>query len=191
MKVPTVLPIEGYTDVYAVQKEAELLWLIQEMFLHDVRSLLSIGLHQGGTEWHIARKYTEAGKMISLSGVDLVDCKALQNNRQEIEQRFRQPFRFYHTSSHDPDLPRQLQPSYDAVLIDGDHAYAAAKKDFALARPLAKKMIIFHDIVDSAYHRQAGCYVADLWQELKQEYHTAEMKGNDWAGMGIIYMSSV
>jgi hypothetical protein len=180
--------IEGYADVRTVQKEPELLWMADELLKKDVRSLLSIGLLDCGTEWHIARIYRERNCSIDMTGIDITDSPILQETIIDIILIWKQSFTFLHGSSNSSTISSQLG-RYDAVWIDGDHSYQCAKKDFELALTVANKMIALHDIVDSDYHRKQRCFVSRLWSEIKSgDYRTSELAEDDWAGIGIVYL---
>jgi len=57
----------------------------------------------------------------------------------------------------------------DFMFIDGDHTYEGVKADFINFNSLVKPggYIAFHDIRDTAHHRNIGCNVAQFWNELK------------------------
>jgi hypothetical protein len=182
------LRFADYPGVRAIQKEHEFLWLVATLLRHQVSSLLSIGLYQCGVEWHIARIYRERGRDIAITGIDTDNPPQLQKNLDEIGSVWDQSFTFRQQSSHADcsDLGR-----FDAVWIDGDHSYEGVKQDFELALTHATKIIAFHDIIDSDYHRRMGCFVAKLWAEIKNSgLRTEEIVGPDWAGIGIVYLES-
>lgn len=180
------LCFSGYPAIRTAQKEHELYWLIDKLLENEVRSLLSIGLLDAGTEWHIARIYRERGRDISITGVDINDSSKLQKNIIEIGSLWNQSFRFLKQSSHDDCSSLS---AFDAVWIDGDHSYEGVKQDFTLARKKATKLIALHDISDTEYHRKKKCFVSRLWEEIKQSgLQTEEIIGPDWAGIGIVYL---
>lgn len=177
----------GYPDVRTAQKEPELCWFIERLLDNNVQSLLSIGLLDAGTEWHIARIYRERGRDIAITGIDINNSSELQNNIAEISSRWNQSFLFLQQSSHGDC---STLGTFDAVWIDGDHSYEGVKQDFALARKKATKLIALHDIADTEYHSKKKCFVSRLWAEIKQSgLRTEEMLGSDWAGIGIVYQN--
>jgi cephalosporin hydroxylase len=182
-----IKPIEGIAVPITVQKEHELLWAIQEMKVHDVKTLLVIGSYHGGVEYHVARKYSEVGLKINITSIDPVECR----QRRETANKIRvlgQGSSFIHGKSTDPTIQQMLE-QYDAVFIDGDHSYLGAKRDSVLARKVAQKLIILHDVVDSEWHRKQGCFVSHVWDELKPWYNRWDVcAGTDWAGIGILYV---
>jgi len=172
--------------VRSIQKQHEMAWFINTLLFNKISSLLSIGLYEGGMELNIARRYRAKDRSIEITGIDIYDSPVLQESIREIRETWNQPFTFLQRSSHDSqdDLGK-----FDAVWIDGDHSYKSVKQDFELALTKATKIIAFHDIVDSNYHRKMKCFVSRLWAEIKKSgFRTEEIIGPDWAGIGIIYL---
>ena len=82
-----------------------------------------------------------------------------------------------------------LKNPVDLLFIDGDHAYDAVKADFDAYRPLVAGWAAFHDILDTPLHRDRGCRVDRLWQELRQHtnWQTIEWSvGGPWGGIGAV-----
>ncbi|HYL35388.1 MAG TPA: class I SAM-dependent methyltransferase [Bryobacteraceae bacterium] len=86
---------------------------------------------------------------------------------------------------------RELLPDgqCDLCLIDGDHSYEGARRDFAMYGGLVRSggLVALHDIVKHAAHYGVG--VDRLWAELKAAHRHVEIV-EDWAqgscGIGII-----
>jgi glycosyltransferase involved in cell wall biosynthesis/cephalosporin hydroxylase len=64
----------------------------------------------------------------------------------------------------------------DFLFIDGDHTYNGVKGDFEVYKEFIHEntLIGFHDIIDSQFHRDEGCFVANFWDELKLNYSFEE-----------------
>ena len=77
---------------------------------------------------------------------------------------------------------------YDVVFIDGDHSYAGVKKDWEFTRTLSPRVIAFHDIAYAKKHYEEGCFVDQLWGEIRstQEYTHEKIVGCGWGGIGVV-----
>lgn len=75
----------------------------------------------------------------------------------------------------------------DAAFIDGDHGYAACRRDVDAALAAGARLLALHDIVDSDWHAASRCCVSRVWAELQAEHPDAqERSGTDWGGIGIV-----
>ncbi len=96
--------------------------------------------------------------------------------------------------SHDPEFKSEVKSEVgkvDIVFIDGDHSYEGVKDDFYSYASLVKPngYIILHDILDTPYHRECGCFVHEMWNELKAKYSTVEFLDpvdHTFMGIGVI-----
>ena len=74
------------------------------------------------------------------------------------------------------------------LFIDGDHTKEGVKEDFESYSDLVKHggWVVFHDILDTLIHREAGCYVSKFWLEIKDKYeHWEIIDPNDQSKMGL------
>lgn len=179
------LPYEGHEWPRLEQLPQEFDWWIQTLLEAGVRSLLTLGVGQGGVEWHVARKFREHGRDIEIAAIDLSDCgvQALDDARS----RFGQQIRFFPGDSASPSIKAALGPHYDAVFIDSDHGFRAVSSDFEFALSRSPRVIGLHDIVDSDWHAAAHCCVSRLWDALRLEYETQERSFEDWGGIGVVW----
>jgi len=75
----------------------------------------------------------------------------------------------------------------DAAFIDGDHSYAACRRDVDAALAAGARLLALHDIVDSDWHAASRCCVSRVWDELKAQHPQAQARmGSDWGGIGLI-----
>jgi cephalosporin hydroxylase len=97
--------------------------------------------------------------------------------------------------SHDPAVAQPvwdlLQRRVDLLFIDGDHTYEGVLDDFERYHRMVRPggVIAFHDILDTELHRNAGCRVDQLWNELKvrDEFIAHEWSINStWGGIGAL-----
>lgn len=118
--------------------------------------------------------------------------------RMQIYEAFKksnQKLYFLRMDSHDVKTLEKVkeiigEEKLEFLLIDGDHTYEGAKKDYQMYSLLVKQegLIAFHDIVAPPY-RVASCEVNRLWNELKQESNYKEFVKSPkqrWAGIGVI-----
>lgn len=75
----------------------------------------------------------------------------------------------------------------DLLFIDGDHTYAGVLRDYELYLPLMAPggVVAFHDINDTDFHHQAGCYVDQLWKSIQGTKREFTIKG-EWGGIGAL-----
>ncbi len=177
------LPFEGHTVPRLEHKPAEFEWWLEHLLQADVASLLLIGAGWGGEEWHIARRFREAGRKIAITTL----CTAA--DRAERLAAVDEAARAFGQTFHTQSQRTKLAPRYDAVFIDGQHGYRECCADFELALSLSPRLIGLHDIVDSDWHAQNHCCVSRLWAELKQSHRTEERASADWAGIGLVWIN--
>lgn len=180
------IPFGGHASPRTEQKPEELDWWIRLLLEADVRRLLTIGPAWGGVEWHVARIFREQGRDIEITAIDPQPRPELRQTLAEAERNFAQKLRLVEGQPDAEATRRQLAAAYDAVHIDGDHGYRAARRDWELARSVGARHIAFHDIVDSHWHAQNRCCVSRLWAELKAGHRTLERSGSDWGGIGVV-----
>jgi len=75
----------------------------------------------------------------------------------------------------------------DAAFIDGDHGYAACRRDVDAALAAGARLLALHDIVDSDWHAASRCCVSRVWDELRAQHPQAQARmDSDWGGIGVI-----
>lgn len=97
-------------------------------------------------------------------------------------------------NSHDRKLMEWalLRGPYDAVFIDGDHSYSGVKSDWENYRGLAKKVVVFHDIIATSPKNPERLAVHKLWREIKDEFRTLEIIEPDSSrkmGIGVVFVN--
>lgn len=170
--------------------EAFLDWLKPQ----GIQRVLEIGTHQGGTALHFCELAPQLVISIDLpdgksGGLPLADCVT---RNQWISERYPQ-FRWVLGDSHDQrtlEGVRQFlgDAPLDLLFLDGDHSLDGVTQDVEMYGPLVKPggVIAFHDINDTPGHRDAGCYVADLWNALTCEKREFNVHGV-FGGIGVIH----
>lgn len=146
--------------------------------LPEGTDLLEIGVRQYQSTRALISALVDK-KSGTLTSIDVVDYPS---RLKEGQDRHRFILADSHAdSTHDLVSDRK----YGLLLIDGDHRYEGARKDWELYYDLVSPggYIIFHDVLNE------DCGVPKLWEEVKaycrmgnQEYLTIPT----WPGMGII-----
>ncbi len=97
-------------------------------------------------------------------------------------------------NSHDENMPERVGAELlqdpgrvDMLFIDGDHTFAGVAEDQKMYTHLVSPggIIVFHDINDTQFHRDAGCRVDQLWsliQGNKREFNIHAQ----WGGIGVV-----
>lgn len=156
--------------VHCEQHVRELEFLLEEIMPGD--RVLVIGSRAGGIE-SVLKQRVESVTTVS------IDPEPLASN----------PHQLIIGSSHDTEVQlyaRSLGP-YDVVFIDGDHTEAGVREDWEFAQKLKPRLVAFHDIADTTFHRSLNCNVAPLWRELQARYITSEkIVGGGWGGIGVV-----
>lgn len=163
---------------WAWQVENEFVTLLRFLKEQEVKTVLEIGCYDGGT----ARGFLGIG--CAVISVDI----AKREKVAWVEEAFPKKFKFVEMPSQEFELKKKV----DALYIDGDHSYEAAKADYERFKDNVKPggFIVFHDILDSELHAQQECGVPKLWKEIKEEGDIELIDGGaDWGGIGIKLIS--
>jgi hypothetical protein len=140
----------------ALQNREELIALCEFFEREKIRSYLEIGIWTG-------RLLSALASLFSLD--PLAACDHGWAQRHGLPLQIPKHVRFLQADS-DSDAYlefRQRLGHIDLVLIDGDHRYHAAKRDYEINRQFSQRFIAFHDITG---HNPQTRGVAQLWQEL-------------------------
>jgi len=180
------------------QVDSEILGLLAELRQRAPSRLVEIGTAQGGTLFLMLRSLPARAHVVSVDlprgqfgggyphwKIPLFHAMAwggpqltlLRGSSQTAEMRDR--------------VRASLAGAADFILIDGDHSYEGAKRDFDLYRTIVAPggMIAFHDIVPGASDKVGG--VPALWKELRSQFRHREFV-RDWNqggfGIGVLYV---
>ena len=175
------------------QVDDEIVALLAELRSRNPRRVVEIGTARGGTLFLLLRALAREAHVVSVDlhrgefgggyphwKIPLFHAMAvggprltlLRGNSQSLAMRQK--------------VQESLGGPADFILIDGDHSYEGAKRDFELYREIVAPggLLAFHDIVPGGAHRVGG--VPRLWQELKSQYaHREFVKSWDQHGFGI------
>lgn len=133
-----------------VQEKRELFALYALMKEVNCESYLEIGTSNGGSLWVLA-----AAVDGDLTVVDIREPKSKELFDAAVAHT---KARAVIGDSTDPATVENARGAYDVVLIDGGHDYDIVKKDLQNYGPMARKLIVLHDI----NHRD----VQKLWGEI-------------------------
>ncbi len=172
------------------QKPIEL-EMLQEFFLDQgakIKNVLEIGVYYGGTSLLWA-------KMVKPLGGRVVSLDSSRFNGKYIyeDTEFESVITFVQGDSHLPETREKVElvldtDFFDMLFIDGDHTKKGARADFLDYIGLVKPggWVVFHDILDTQIHREAGCYVSQYWKEIRNNYdHWQIIDPADQSKMGI------
>ncbi len=180
----------------AIQIPEELCSLVDLLREAKPNNVMEIGSEAGGTFWLWCK--LASGLKISLDKPDgesgswkFVDSNALAA-RTEKFNTFAPSVSVVTGDSHSPVILARVRSVLagellDFLFIDGDHSYDGVKADFQQYRELVRRggLIAFHDIKNTDYHRQRGCFVGDFWAELQGKKYEF-ISPSEWGGIGVI-----
>lgn len=152
----------------------EMLWFFGHLRNSD--RVLVIGSKHGGLEYQMKSRFPS---------MQIVSCDIDPQRDNFSEQMII-------GSSHSHDVQCQMRDSgpFDAVFIDGDHSYAGVKEDWLFCQSLQPRLVGFHDIASAIKHRNEGCFVDQLWREIKSDGYSCDEKivGCGWGGIGVVFL---
>jgi predicted O-methyltransferase YrrM len=168
----TLPPLSG---AKASQMREELWWLASLIRDMGCRSYLEIGARQGDTFQSIAQVMDVPSRLVAIDWPGAkwgrTGSETALEKAAHVVQRMGHEVDVLIGDSHSPRLRRLTYPPFDAILIDGDHTYEAVKQDWLDYRPLATKLVAFHDIVGEG--QTSGGHpveVPRLWREITAEF---------------------
>jgi predicted O-methyltransferase YrrM len=164
----------------AWQIKSEFLELLRLMREYEVKSVLEVGCHKGGT----ALGFIGAGatQVISIDPVVLPEAEELTKEYPQFSILRGTSFDF-----HDVLHGRK----FDMLYIDGDHTYQWAKDDYNNLVQYVKQpggMVVFHDIVHDKVQPPGVCEVDRFWNEIRGDDYLEIMAGDIWGGIGVKYL---
>ena len=174
----------------ATQSPEEIVWLLDKLRRDPPRTVLEIGMDQGGTLFLWTRVAADDALLVAVDNRPLgalgkyspfaIVRRGLARSRQKVKL-------VMPADSHDPAtlarVGRALEDRpVDFLFIDADHSYDAVKRDYEMYSPLVRPggVVGFHDVAPLHFEG-----VARFWAELKATEETDEIVGSEGLRYGI------
>lgn len=177
--------MKTFSGKKASQKQKELNGMIKTIVDNDCKTYLEIGARHGDTFYEVVKRLPKGSLVVAVDlpggtwgvGSSVYDLNKAAKALNEMGYNVAVVL----GDSTNEDIIkqiRQISPSYDAILIDGDHRYAGVKKDWENYFPMANKVVFFHDIdghgVRQKSNPQLVVEVPKLWEEIKTNHKHVE-----------------
>lgn len=185
--------------VFAMQRRQELLAFVSLVRGLAPRAVLEIGTAAGGTLLLLARAAQPDALLVSVDLPGGPFGGGYAAWRRWLYRGFASPgqtLALLRGDSHHPAVRRRVVQTFgrrlvDLLLIDGDHTYEGARRDFLDYAPLVRPggLVAFHDICPDP--AQPTLEVPRLWQELRTSYPSAELiedRGQAGYGLGLLWI---
>jgi hypothetical protein len=162
----------------------------------DIRSYLEVGAYRGGTFYRVMKSLPAGSFGVTVDDDRRSKSRGAKPPLASVKNRLTRigyNIEMVVGDSHDPltvEAARRLGP-FDAVLIDADHSYHAAKRDWENYGPMARRMVAFHDIAEDHVTRKGHpVEVARLWREIKEKGDPREfIASGSKMGIGALIVS--
>lgn len=182
-----------------MQDREEITELVELISQRRPTSLLEIGTANGGSLFLFCRACNPAATIVSIDLPGGINGGGFPKWKTQLYKKFagsEQTLNLLRANSHHlttVENVKRIPPNetYEVIMIDADHSYEGAKKDFELYKNLIKKggILILHDIIENRF--DPSIEVNLLWNEIRSEYKTHEIvspKNNGNMGIGVVYM---
>jgi hypothetical protein len=151
----------------------------------NIKSYIEIGLKRGGTFSIITAYLHRVCQLDIACGIDIVwQRKHGEEFKNRLQKLMPVTIGFLHGTSEN----YVFKPKFDLCLIDGDHTYDWAKKDWMNIGRYCK-YCAFHDINERKHKKLQGGGAKNFWAELKTIRRTTEFSSipADRFGIGLIH----
>ena len=180
--------------VFAMQRPRELLAFVARVRALAPRAVLEIGTASGGTLLLLARAAAADATLVRVDLPGGAFGGGYAAWRRGLYRAFagpRQTIALLRGNSHDAAIRGRVVELFrdrpvDLLLVDGDHTYLGARRDFLDYAPLVRPggLVAFHDIC--ADPAQPTLEVPRLWHELRDSYPAEELiEDRQQAGYGL------
>ena len=165
----------------AIQKEGELVRLIELMSERNLNIVVEIGCYRGGT-LYVWQQFAE-----QVYGID--SGKGYYNEIPYLNTHGATAILANsHLKSTKEKLTSFLPGQCDLLFIDGDHSENGVRQDVKMYLPFVRHggLLVMHDILDVEVQRGP----AAIWRELEGNKQEIIEKPLTWAGIGVMEMSN-
>jgi predicted O-methyltransferase YrrM len=182
-----------------LQKESEILRLIEVVRTIEPSRICEIGAAGGGTTLLLARAATRDATIVTIDLGFTNVTEAAVHHFVGSQQKMFCLTRDSHHSETVAEVTKCVEGSeLDVLYLDGDHSYEGIQADFKLYNPLVRRggLIVFHDIVPDYKTRFGITTTSDVggvpqfWEEIKAAGATVEEiiddPEQDGYGIGIL-----
>lgn len=175
------------------QQPEEIRWLYELVRAERARTVVEIGLDEGGTLFLWTRASEPDARIVSVDtrpagpfGVRSPFPLA----RRGFARASQRVDLVMPADSHDPVTRVRVESllggrPVDFLFIDGDHSREGVWADFELYSPLVRPggIVAFHDVSENTYPAVQG--VRDFWREFRRDHDTEERIAGNEPGFGI------
>ena len=171
------------------QWPGELEWFASKLLYFGIRRLMTIGVHNGGVEWYLAKYYHEHKAFLHIYGVDVRYPSELRETEKLIYRDFPNVRFFFDQCTSESAFARMKPGDVEAIFVDGNHAFEAVNADVRNAVRLASRLVFVHDVIRTEHNKHTwGC--ADAWDLMKAEYpHESFSERPDFdKGIGVLIL---
>lgn len=171
------------------QRPEEFAEFVDLLIREQVTSYLEIGSKYGGSLWAVGNALPSNSTLVAVDireAPELKECITHLRKHQDVVLIIGDS-----TKKETVDVVKRFA-GFDAVFIDGDHHSHIVRSDWLNYRPMARKLIAFHDIgwphETSIRKKPWKVDVPTFWREIKDKYRHTEIIKEGGIGIGVLWI---